>query len=205
MTYKFGVYGDSIAFGYGNDNQSWFDLISVNSKSIKFAQNGETIGNVLEKIKKDTNTYDTLYFAVGVNDLLLSSPKTNQTAFSNLITQYEEILKIAKLKAKKIIVQSILPIREKLFPNQEWLDTPKWCFNTDIIKFNKQLNELCIKSQFEYFDLYSEFSSENLADIYIDAVHLNKFGQERLANIYMNKLQNSEESISDLSRGFASL
>lgn len=187
MTYKFGVYGDSIAFGYGNNNQSWFDLISVNNKSIKLAQNGETIDNVLEKIKKDTNTYDTLIFAVGVNDLLFSSPKTNQTAFSNLISQYEEILRIAKLKAKKIIVQSILPVREKLFPNQDWLDTPKWCFNKDILKFNKQLNELCIKLKFEYLDLYSEFSSENLADNYIDAVHLNKFGQEKLANIFMRQ------------------
>ena len=108
MNYKFGVYGDSIAFGYGNNNQSWFDIVSLGSKAIKLAQNGETICNVLEKVKVDNNFFEILYIAVGVNDLLSYLPKANAVDLSLLINQYDEILKIAQDKAKKIIVLSVL-------------------------------------------------------------------------------------------------
>ena len=47
MNYKFGVYGDSIAFGYGNNNQSWFDELYLGSNALKLAQNGEKIEDVL--------------------------------------------------------------------------------------------------------------------------------------------------------------
>jgi hypothetical protein len=40
LDYQYGVYGDSIAFGYGNNNQSWFDINYKGLKSIKLAQNG---------------------------------------------------------------------------------------------------------------------------------------------------------------------
>ena len=43
MNYKFGVYGDSIAFGYGNNNQSWFDELYLGNEALKLAQNGEKI------------------------------------------------------------------------------------------------------------------------------------------------------------------
>ena len=85
MNYKFGVYGDSIAFGYGNNNQSWFDIVSLGSKAIKLAQNGETVCNVLEKIKLDNNCYEVLYVAVGVNDLLVLGLESGKIDFSFLI------------------------------------------------------------------------------------------------------------------------
>lgn len=53
MNYKFGVYGDSIAFGYGNNNQSWFDELYLGNEALKLAQNGEKIEDVLSKIKQD--------------------------------------------------------------------------------------------------------------------------------------------------------
>ena len=42
MNYNIGVYGDSIAFGYGNNNHSWFEMLSKESdeKNINLAQNG---------------------------------------------------------------------------------------------------------------------------------------------------------------------
>ena len=63
MNYKFGVYGDSIAFGYGNNNQSWFDELYLGNEALKLAQNGEKIEDVLSNIKQDNNHYDTLFFA----------------------------------------------------------------------------------------------------------------------------------------------
>jgi lysophospholipase L1-like esterase len=184
MNYKFGVYGDSIAFGYGNNNQSWFDELYLGSNALKLAQNGEKIEDVLNKIKQDNNHYDTLFFAVGINDLLSTSPQSNQIAISELIGNYKEILEIAKNKASRIVVQSVLAVREELFPNQVWLDEDKWAFNSDIELFNQKLAELCETHQIEYLDAYTNFSSLDLSKIYMDAVHLNKVGQQELAMVY---------------------
>ena len=184
MNYKFGVYGDSIAFGYGNNNQSWFDELYLGNEALKLAQNGEKIEDVLSKIKQDNNHYDTLFLAVGINDLLSTSPQSNQIAISELIGKYKEILEIAQNKASRIVVQSVLPVREELFPNQAWLDENKWAFNLDIETFNQKLAELCETHQIKYLDAYTNFSLLDLSKIYIDAVHLNKVGQSELANVY---------------------
>ena len=184
MNYKFGVYGDSIAFGYGNNNQSWFDELYLGNEALKLAQNGEKIVDVLNKIKQDNNHYDTLFLAVGINDLLSEAPKPNQIDVSSLINQYEEVLKVAKTKASNIIVQSVLPVREELFPNQDWLDENKWGFNADVETFNQKLAELCETHQIKCLDTYTSFCSLDLSKIYIDAVHLNKQGQSELAKIY---------------------
>ena len=184
MNYKFGVYGDSIAFGYGNNNQSWFDELYLGNEALKLAQNGEKIEDVLSKIKQDNNHYDTLFLAVGINNLLSGIPKPNQIDISSLINQYEEVLKVAKTKASNIIVQSVLPVREELFPNQDWLDENKWGLNADVETFNQKLAELCEKHQIKYLNAYTNFSSLDLSKIYMDAVLLNKVGQQELAMVY---------------------
>ena len=187
MNYKFGVYGDSIAFGYGNNSQSWFDELYLRNEALKLAQNGEKIADVLCKIKQDNNYYGTLIFAVGINDLLSKTPKPDQIDISSLINQYEKILKTAKTKASNIIVQSVLPVREELFPNQDWLDDDKWGFNADVETFNQKLAELCEKHQIKYLDAYTNFSSLDLSKIYMDAVHLNKLGQSEMARVYKKR------------------
>ena len=184
MNYRFGVYGDSIAFGYGNNNHSWFDELYFANEALKQAQNGEKIGDVLNKIKQDNNHYDTLFFAVGINDLLSTSPQNNQIPIPELISKYKDILEIAQNKSSKIVVQSVLPAREELFPNQAWLDEDKWAFNSDIKLFNQKLAELCFELKVGYLEAYSEFCAKNLAELYIDAVHLNELGQGELARIY---------------------
>lgn len=188
MNYNFGVYGDSIAFGYGNNNQSWFDILFKN-QSIKLAQNGEKIEDVLIKIRLDNNHYNALFLAVGINDLLSNTPKNIHNIIPNLINKYREILKETLNKSSKIVVQSVLPVREELFPNQTWLDEDKWVFNSDIKIFNQNLAALCSELKVQYIDAYSKFYSKNLADIYSDAVHLNKKGQETLRTIYEEHLE----------------
>ena len=89
-----------------------------------------------------------------------------------------------KTKASNIVVQSVLPVREELFPNQVWLDEDKWGFNADVETFNQKLAELCEKHQIKYLDAYTGFCSLDLSKIYMDAVHLNKQGQSELANVY---------------------
>ena len=183
MNYKFGVYGDSIAYGYGNNSKSWFDIL-FGDFSLKQAQNGEKIADVLYKIKQDSNYYDTLFIAVGINDLLISKPKISPNILQNLINDYKKILESASTRATQIIVQSVLPVREELFPHQAWLDENKWAYNSDIMLFNQKLSNLCAEQEIKYLDTYNSFSQKNLANLYVDAVHLNQTGQNELATLY---------------------
>ncbi len=183
-TYNLGVYGDSIAYGYGNRNISWFNKLYGSETSVKLAQNGEKVSDVLRKIKNDNNLYQTLIFAVGVNDLLQTTPRAVKQPFSDLLSQYKEVFQIAKKKAQRVIVQSVLPVREELFPNQDWLDVDMWAHNETIILFNAALALLCQKEDVEFVDFYNVFAKQNVATLYCDAVHLNDNGQTRLKELY---------------------
>ena len=68
--------------------------------------------------------------------------------------------------------------------NQDWLDENKWGFNADVETFNQKLAELCETHQIKYLDAYMSFCSLDLSKIYMDAVHLNKVGQQELARVY---------------------
>ena len=188
MEYLLGVYGDSIAFGYGND-KSWFDCLDNFSPKIKMAQNGEIINNVLLKILADTNTYQTLIIAVGINNFLSDSPVNDNPEVAKKIVEYEEVLKVAKTRAKHIVVQSVLPVIENKFPNQKYLDDPRWIFNVNAVEFNKMLKPLAQKYGAQYVDAFSVFNSKNLEDLYFDGVHPNATGQNLLLEIYENELK----------------
>lgn len=98
------------------------------------------------------------------------------------------MLKLARTKSLHIVVQSVLPVQEELFPQQDWLNEDKRGFNADIEAFNKSITQLCKKYQIKYLDAYTNFCSSDLSDFYMDAVHLNKRGQSELAKIYKNKI-----------------
>ncbi len=185
MDYKISVYGDSIAYGYGSNNKSWFDGLTAFKNKIKNAQNGETTSNVLEKLIKDTNTYNTIIIAVGINDLLQESRKAEDFVNIKLMAQYNQILTIAKTKADKVIIQSVLPVIEKRFPNQTWLDSPQYAFNKTIETFNRMLQYLAKEHSILYIDAYEKFKTKDLEILYTDAVHLNSKGQEELKSIYL--------------------
>ena len=184
MKYSVGVYGDSISFGYGNDNISWFDRLTGFESKLKLSQNGETISNVINKISADNNIYDTIIIAVGINDFLQDSPVVDTSSVNKYIKQYEQILQIAEKISSKIVVQSLLPVIENKFPNQKYLDEPKWIFNINVIEFNKLLKTLAQKYNAQYVDTYSVFNKQNLSTLYFDAVHPNGLGQTLLFDIY---------------------
>lgn len=186
MDYKFGVYGDSIAFGYGNNGRSWFDILANEQVVIKLAQNGEKTTDVLRKIEKDNNHYQILILAVGINDLLQNDNIPANCDVGTIIENYEKILDIAVKKADKIIIQSVLPVREELFPEQNWLDKPQWVFNTNIEKFNIKLRNLAQVKKVIFFNAYDKFTLIELNEVQIDAVHLNKNGNLVLAELYQN-------------------
>ncbi len=186
MDYKFGVYGDSIAFGYGNNGRSWFDILTDKQVAIKLAQNGEKTTDVLKKIEKDNNHYQILILAVGINDLLQDDNIPANCDVGTIIENYEKIFAVAVKKADKIIIQSVLPVRDELFPEQKWLDKLQWVFNTNIEKFNIKLQNLAQERKVTFLNAYDEFTLIELNEVLIDAVHLNKNGNLVLAGLYQS-------------------
>ena len=184
MNYEIGVYGDSIAYGYGNENISWFDMLSNRKKGIKHAQTGEKIVDVLRKIREDKNHYQTLIIAVGINDLLHPVDCSDTESMSMLLDKYKKILEIAHLKTNKIFIQSLLPVREKLFPKQDWLENEMSVSNNEIAMFNQNLLKLAEDYAGFYLDALNKFASLSLSENYMDAVHLNSLGQQNLFRIY---------------------
>lgn len=188
MKYSIGVYGDSISFGYGNNDISWFDLLTGFKNKLKLSQNGETINNVLTKISEDDNTYETLIIAVGVNNFLQISPVADDSQMQNSMLMYENILKIALQKSDKVVLQNLLPVIENKFPNQKYLDDPKYIFNCNIISFNKFLERLSVKYGVMLIDAYTFFNKNHLDELYFDGVHPNEQGQILLLKIYQKEL-----------------
>ncbi len=82
----------------------------------------------------------------------------------------------ATLHNSQIFIQSILPT------------TPLWanCPGEEIILINQEIYKYCIKFNFTWIDLYTEFITDEgyLKDIYTDdGLHLNDAGYDLLANI----------------------
>ena len=175
MKYSVGVYGDSISFGYGNNDVSWFDLLSGFKNKLKLSQNGETINNVLTKISEDDNTYEI-------------SPVADDSQMQNSMLMYENILKIALQKSDKVVLQNLLPVIENKFPNQKYLDAPKYVFNCNIVSFNKFLERLSVKYGVMLIDAYTFFNKKRLDEVYFDGVHPNEQGQILLLQIYQKEL-----------------
>ncbi len=184
MNFKFGVYGDSIAFGYGTGGKSWFDILEGKQTAAKLAQNGEKTIDVLNKLKKDSNHYQILILAAGINDLLQSTQNPSNCNVAATVKAYQKILSRASKIADKVIVQAVLPVRENLFPKQDWLDEPEWAFNINIEKFNLILHDLASQNNALFLDLYRHFVLLPLDKLLSDAVHLNNEGQIMLAKLY---------------------
>ena len=188
MNFKFGVYGDSIAFGYGTGGKSWFDILAGKQTAVKLAQNGEKIIDVLNKLKKDSNHYQILILAAGLNDLLQSTQNPSDCNIAATVKAYQKILSRASKIADKVIVQAVLPVRESLFPKQDWLDEPEWAFNINIEKFNLILHDLASQNNALFLDLYRHFVLLPLDKLLSDAVHLNNEGQIMLAKLYKDSV-----------------
>ncbi len=179
---KVAVYGDSIAYGFGSGDKSWFDLLPDNYQKSKFAVNGAITEEVLEEILKHDEKFDIIFLAVGINDLF------NMINFNYgfLLEQYEEILNIAKEKANKVVVQAVLPMLETgTFPIWFQREEP---LKLIIESFNIKLAELAKNRGCIFVDAHSEFLKLDLTKFYADDVHLNRAGQQKLFEIYDNYL-----------------
>ncbi len=110
---------------------------------------------------------DKVIFKAGINDIL------NKFSLEKSRDFYERILIILQKKFKEIILVSVLPIenRSKI--------------NLKIRKLNKVIEEIAIKNNLKFLDLYPLFCNENLnlkSGYSADGIHLSSKGYEVLNN-----------------------
>ena len=184
MSERILVLGDSISFGYGNQDNSWFDMLETTAFKEKKAFNGALIEDVYATSITIDGKYDKIHIAVGINDLLFTNEK--DIKLDDLLQSYKKLLNVLMNKADNVYILSVLPVIEAYFPEQDWLCSEMWAKNEIIEKFNQLLrlkfNERCV-----FIDTYSVFQALNLKNYYIDAVHPNKIGQEKLLSIMRQK------------------
>ncbi len=180
---KIAVYGDSIAFGCGSGDKSWFDMLENQGQKFKFAFNGARICDSLDQIKKCEENFDQIYLAIGVNDLF----SINSFHYDIFLEQYENLITYAKQKANQVIIQGLLPViihtnSPYVLPNE--VDP----INLIIESFNFKLKEHCQKRSCIFIDAFAEFIKLDLKDYYSDDIHLSDLGQIYLLGIYNKNL-----------------
>ena len=109
----------------------------------------------------------------GVNNLGASDP------VESCVRDYGKLIEAGKsLHPQKIIVLSVMPVRESAF------DLASHKLNQKISGFNRHLKELCAERQAEFIDAGTVVADKRgalLAEFTSDGLHLNHAGYQKLA------------------------
>ena len=142
----------------------FFRTIRLKNRGIS----GDTTNGLLNRIEEVIESKPRkVFIMIGINDL--NQGRSVDEIFNN----YNIILKYfhEKTSQTEVFVQSILPLNEQKFPNNQ--------VNYKIIELNAKLKNLAQEFSFHYIDLYSSLLDNNNqldARYTIDGIHLNGQG-----------------------------
>ncbi|ANP69185.1 arylesterase [Clostridium tyrobutyricum] len=185
MPMKLICIGDSITYGYGvNRSQVWTKLmeIKLNVEVINKGVSGDTTGGMLSRIYYDVILNNPTHAIImgGTNDLI----------WNVNIHQIEANL---AAMAFQIMQNNIIPVFALSIPICENIVQKKWGFigrfdniNSDIIKLNQWIRTFSENYNINVINFYPLFYMDdgNIDEkYYIDGLHLNRYGHEKMAEI----------------------
>lgn len=135
--------------------------------SVNYGIGGDSTKGVLERMDfyKSIDNAKYVVIHVGINDL-------KKYSIGESIENYENILK--KIKHKRVIVVSVLPVSNKFIQNNSDYSLER------LSHFNQEIKFLAEKYSVSFFDMHKYFSDQNgyLKQIYDsgDGIHLNTAG-----------------------------
>ncbi|MFT4250363.1 MAG: SGNH/GDSL hydrolase family protein [Candidatus Woesearchaeota archaeon] len=169
------VFGDSIAFGRGNNSQrgwsgrlrEYFESLDEYNAVYTLAIPGETSTGLLKRIEieaqartkvlREEDTY-TIIITIGINDAkLLGSKNIPQTRPETFRKNIQEIIRIAKKYAEQIVVLGLTPVDEKLTNPYEGT----WFSNQRIQEYNEVLKEISVQEQTSFLDLFAQLKKKS--------------------------------------------
>ena len=175
--------GDSITEGAQNWNK-YFDSKNIVNRGIS----GDTTEGVLARLD-EICYYKPLavFLLIGINDIFNIDPPnldrvTMEIVANNILRISDRVI---NQSTAKIFIQTILPINNKLFFNENgWFPNHKVPLNDQISKINTLIKNQSKDNLYIVIDLHSAFLNNNgllNEACTTDGVHLNKYGYETWA------------------------
>ncbi len=199
------IFGDSIGWGaFDTQRGGWVERlkidylktfkqqgISIYNQSIS----GDTTRGVLNRLESTIKNMMfsekeefTLLFSIGTNDASYIKDKDN---FEITIEEFREniieIISISKNLTNKIIFTGFSKVDEN--KTNPWLDYPKekiFWENSELLKYEKELKEICIKEDIPLIELFKLLEDSDLSD----GVHPNEKGHEKIYKKVKEYLEN---------------
>ncbi len=185
--------GDSITAGEDlADKSVWTSIIENNSANLNLINKGiggDTTSGMLARFHNDVfgNQPDYVHVMGGINDLLVGADVNQIKSNIQAICQQAKHHKI-----NPIIGISPLPVIDMINS-----DLKEYANVQHVIEELQKLSEWIVKYSHNYsnitvIDYNKEIASEykdNLADLYLDGIHLNDEGNQLLAKIFMEKFK----------------
>lgn len=148
------------------DNCEWAELFqnpNIKNRGI----GGDDTDGILERLSEVTNSNPSkIFIMIGTNDLAYGK------SVEHVVSNYYKIIDSIQLWSPKtdIYIQSVLPVEDAIHTTRK---------NSNILKINKELENLASIKKVTYIDLFSVFVNEigklNL-DYSIDGLHINGKG-----------------------------
>ena len=175
------VFGDSIAFGRGNNTQrgwtgrlrKYFESLDEYNAIYNLAIPGETSTGLLARIEQEAKARTkkirkedkhAIILAIGINDsrLLGSSqiPQTRPEVFQENITK---LIQIAKTHAQDVVCIGLTPVdEEKTAPYEQ-----TWFTNTRIQEYNAILEEISAQEKIPFLNFFTQLQENNFSTLLV--------------------------------------
>lgn len=205
------VFGDSITQGF-HDQESggWCNRLIIevmkrevesnyeyNKSVINLGISGDRTGDVLKRVKSETEArvlkyaasdYDVLLLAVGVNDSqFVMDTRKNEVSVEEVIQNLKEILKQTKGFVGKVVLLGIAPVFDNRIQPMVWKATHGYA-NEDIARYNAAIQSFAEENGCLFInmdDVYGEESDTCLPD----GIHPNAEGHRRIYEKVKNALE----------------
>ena len=193
------VFGDSIAYGaFDNDKGGWVNRLRLWLENIDIENNYNVFnlsisGEITEGIKNrfnfecekrcDKEANNIIIFAIGINDSMDVKENDNVSlkVFSDNIVS---LIINAKRYSNKILFVGLTKVDESRVVPLPW-DHEKSYFNKKILKFNEELEKVCLLNNVNYLKVYDLIKIEELSD----GLHPNEVGHQKLCDEVKNEIE----------------
>lgn len=193
------VFGDSITYGAWDKNKGgWVNRMRLafendNSENNYNIFNLGISGEITEEIKnrfdfecnarydKESNTI--IIFAIGINDTqdVNGNDRVSLKTFSNNISS---LIINARKYSNNMLFIGLTQVDESKVVPLPW-DKEKSYFNEKILKFDEELERVCLSNNVNYLNVYNLIEIKELSD----GLHPNELGHQKLCDEVKNKIE----------------
>lgn len=194
------IFGDSIAWGAWDSEGGWAFRLKKYTDSQAVKNNFENYNTVYplgisgDSTNELINRFETelssrlsedssvvVVIAIGTNDSMFAvSNGKNWVDVDTFEKNLEKILEIAnKNNVRQLIFIGAPPVNDSILNPIPWFPSHIYS-NESIEKYNNIIKKFANKNNFEFVDLYNDFTKNNYKELLSDGVHPNTEGHKQI-------------------------